>query len=166
MSAAREQRFQSSYTIYGAGPSSPIAVSSGACSTTLASRFIGVHVWSYVMVCGALTSDWYSCMKNYIAPSTRWASTGTARSIRHLSQCVPRRPSASFAWPRNIQLTAEAGPALRSFARCVALVSVASESRQFTDLFTRIAEMAVLSCCRASSSGSCTSLKATALARS
>jgi hypothetical protein len=40
-------------------PSSAIVVSSGVCSTTLANRFIGVHAESYVMVCGALTSDWY-----------------------------------------------------------------------------------------------------------
>ena len=116
------------------------------------------------MVCGALTSDWYSCIKNRVAPSTRWASTGTCQSTLHspcVSVCAKTTNCASFARPRNIQLTAEAGPALRSFVRCVTLVSVASDSRQFTDLFTRVTEMAVLSCWRASSSGSCTSLNAT-----
>ena len=99
-----------------------------------------------------------------MAPSTRCASTGTCQSKLHSpssSVWAKTTKCASPARPCNIQLTAEAGPALRSFARCVTLVSVAPDSRQSTDLFTRIVEMAVLSCWRASSSGSCTSLKAT-----
>ena len=141
--------------IHTQAPSSAIAVSSGACSTTLASRFIGVHAWSYVMVCGALTSDWYSCIRNRVAPSTQWASTGTcrARSIRHLSRCGPRRPSAL---PPHGLATSNCPPKRdqRSAALPGAtLVSVAPDSKQSTDLFTRIAEMAVLSCWGASSSG-------------
>jgi hypothetical protein len=72
------------------------------------------------------------------------------------AECIDRHVPR----PCSIQLTAEAGPALRSFAWCSTLVSAAADSRQPTDLFTRIAEVAVLSCWRASSSASCTSLKA------
>ena len=99
-----------------------------------------------------------------MAPATQCASTGTCQSTLHL-------PSASV-WAMDDQvffahtalqhpIDAVAGAALRSFAWCGTLVSAAAGSRQSTDLFTRIAEVAVLSCWRASSSASCTSLKAT-----
>ena len=80
----------------------------------------------------------------------------TARSIRPLPRCIlvwaRTTKCAPPARPRSIQLTAEAGPALRSFAWCGTLVSAAADSRQSTDLFTRIAEVAA--------SASCASLKA------
>ena len=122
------------------------------------------HWCPCLVVCGALTSDWYDCIRIRAASATGCASTGTCQSTLHspsASVWAKTTKCASPARPRNIQLTAEAGPALRSFAWCGALVSPAPDSRQSTNLFTRIAEMVVLSCWRASSSASCTSLKAT-----
>ena len=52
MSAASEQRLQSSYAV-GCRTTHSGTVLRHRClfPTTLASRFIGVHAWSYVMVC-------------------------------------------------------------------------------------------------------------------
>ena len=61
--------------------------------------------------------------------------------------------------PWSNQLTTEAGPAMRSFT-WKGDVSV-FDKRQSKDRFTRMAEVAVLSCCNASSSGNFTLLKHT-----
>ena len=57
--------------------------------------------------------------------------------------------------------SADAGPALRSFARFGSPVAPVAGNKQSIERLTRIADLDVVSCCRASSSSSCTSLKPT-----
>ena len=69
-----------------------------------ANRFIGAHAWSYVMVCGALTSDWYSCIRKLVASATRSASTGTCHGLA-ASNWPPKRDQRSAALPGAARLS-------------------------------------------------------------